>query len=363
MKKTFFSKVAFPLFVWIVGISSVTAQIPTGYYSAAEGKTGAALKTALYEIINPHTVISYNSLWNYWPTTDCMTSNSSQIWDMYSSAVTYFSDHSSMEKEHCAPKSWWNEDDIVTSTGSASTEYSDMFNLYPSNGTANEAKLNYPLSEVNTTTATFNNGVSKVGTSTFSGYTGIAFEPADEYKGDFARTYLYMATCYQTITTWNTYDYCMFQSGTYPTLKPWVISLLLKWSAQDPVSAKETTRNNKVYAIQKNRNPYIDHPELVDYIWGTKNGTNWTSSTAAIKNETTDAQPHLVANKITSGKLQFTSDISNYRYSIISTGGEVVEQGKATGNEISVSNISTGFYLVKITGTNISSVYRFWNNH
>lgn len=358
MKKLFVKKGIFLLLACIVGISSATAQIPAGYYNSAEGKTGAALKTALYEIINPHTVISYSVLWNYWPTTDCVPTNTSQVWDMYSSEVTYFSDHTSMEKEHCVPKSWWNESDIETSTGSFPTQYSDMFNLYPSNGTANETKSNYPLSEVDATKATFNNGVSKLGPSTFSGYTGTAFEPADEYKGDFARTYLYMATCYQTISTWTTYSYCMFENDTYPTLNTWAVNLLLKWNEADPVSTKETTRNNKIYAIQGNRNPYIDHPELANYIWGTKNGSTWTSTIAGIKNQTADG-PLLSANFIKSGELSLKGNTSGYQYSILSANGNIIIQGKLKSNKIDVNNLSAGFYLLKLTGDAGSTVCHF----
>jgi hypothetical protein len=124
---------------------------------------------------------------------------------------------------------------------------------------------------------TFDNGVTKVGYPV-SGQGGGAqkvFEPADEYKGDFARTYFYMATCYQDYS-WN-YTY-MVTSNTYPTLNTWSINLLLKWSREDPVSDKETARNEAVYLIQNNRNPFIDFPELAEYIWGNKKGQAFSTS-------------------------------------------------------------------------------------
>ena len=95
------------------------------------------------------------------------------------------------------------------------------------------------------------------------------FEPADEYKGDFARTYFYMVTCYQDFD-WRYQYMCM--NGTYPSMQQWAIDLLLKWHRGDPVSQKELDRNEQVYLIQANRNPFIDYPDLVEYIWGDKKG-------------------------------------------------------------------------------------------
>ncbi|MDE6297816.1 MAG: endonuclease, partial [Muribaculaceae bacterium] len=145
--------------------------------------------------------------------------------------------------------------------------YSDMWNLYPSDGAANQAKLNYPLGPVDM--ASYNNGVTKVGT-TRSGYGGgsaYVFEPGDEYKGDFARAFFYMATVYDDINWVINY---MFQKNTYPTLRDWAVNMLLDWARHDPVSQKEIDRNNVVEQYQGNRNPFVDFPELAEYIWGTR---------------------------------------------------------------------------------------------
>ena len=140
-----------------------------------------------------------------------------------------------------------------------------MWNLYPSDGPANQAKLNYPFGETRTTT--FDNGVTKVGAPK-AGYGGGAssvFEPADEYKGDFARTIFYMATVYDDLP-W-VYNY-MFVSNSYPTLLPWAYNMLLQWAREDPVSQKEIDRNDIVEQYQGNRNPFVDFPNLAEYIWG-----------------------------------------------------------------------------------------------
>ena len=119
------------------------------------------------------------------------------------------------------------------------------------------------------------NGVTKVGTGQANGRATNLFEPADEYKGDFARMYLYFVTCYQDYS-WKSSALSMFAQNSYPTLNAYGQSLLLKWHRQDPVSQKEIDRNNAVYSFQGNRNPFIDYPNMVEYIWG--DSTNYEFS-------------------------------------------------------------------------------------
>jgi len=238
--------------VWLS--AALWAANPNGYYDAINGKKGEALKTTLSNLLLNHTVHDYNSLWTFFKTTDVRDDGS--IWDMYSDVVRTSS--WGMNREHSFPKSWWG--------GDVNAAYTDINHLYPSDADANMAKSNYPLGVVGNTT--FDNGVTRVGRNTFPGYStdAMVFEPDDAYKGDFARTYFYMVTCYQNLNWRYTY---MVDQNTYPTLKPWAIQLLLGWHRQDPVSAKETNRNEAVFKIQNNRNPFIDYPELVEYLWGT----------------------------------------------------------------------------------------------
>lgn len=333
---------------------NIQAQIPVNYYTSCEGKKDAALKTALYQVINPHTKLSYSLLWNYYPATDSRPENTAVIWDMYSNNTTYFSNHVDMQKEHCVPKSWWDEDNL----GSESVQYSDLFNLYPSWGAANQAKLNYPLSEVDGAT-TYNNGSCKIGNSTFSGYTDIAFEPADAYKGDFARTYLYMATCYQNISTWQSYSYCMYQNNTYPTLTTWAINLLLQWHRQDPVDAKETNRNNAAHDFQGNRNPFIDYPILAEYIWGDSIGEIWykTASTGIdkINANTIDLKYTLCSNSI---ELDIEeAEDANYR--IMNLYGSCIKSDKLNSNTIDISEIPNGMYILQTINKGQSKGFPF----
>ena len=244
-----------------VGLSAF-ADAPIGYYRSLNGLKGQALKNAVHNLIKPHTVVSYSSLWNYFPSTDCQATDKSRVWDMYSNKTYYFNGYrgvSGMHKEHSFPKSWWG--------GTEVDAYTDLHHLYPSDGEANMAKSNHPLGEV--ANASFNNGVTKVGTPVAGqgGGDGTVFEPDNAYKGDFARTYFYMATCYQDYKWKYTY---MVNNSSWKTLNTWAIDMLLKWSRNDPVSDKENDRNDAVYHIQNNRNPFIDLPELIEYIWGDK---------------------------------------------------------------------------------------------
>ncbi|MCM1452356.1 MAG: endonuclease [Clostridium sp.] len=251
----------------VLAVSQSFAEIPAGYYNSINGKTDAQLKTAVYQVIHNLTRISsYSDLPKYFQKTDVYP-ESNRWWDMYSDIPLYAPSFSGLNREHSFPKSWWGG---LTNVNA----YVDLNHLYPSEMKANTAKSNYPLGEVDPNyKADFDNGVCKVGYAVTGqgGGAKFVFEPADEYKGDFARTYFYMVTCYQDYTWEQKYMY-MLQQNTYPTLSGWALDLLLKWSREDPVSQKEIDRNEQVYKAQNNRNPFIDFPSLAEYIWGTHKG-------------------------------------------------------------------------------------------
>ncbi len=246
------------------------AQIPTGYYNTAIG-SGAALKTQLYNIIKGHTAISYSGLWNAFQVTDKKPDG--KVWDMYSNCTftfgtnqcgTYSFECDCYNREHSWPKSWF---------GDANPMYTDLFHLYPTDGKVNGMRDNYPFGEVTNPTYTSGNG-SKRGPCSYPGYTGVVFEPIDEYKGDFARTYFYMATRYEDIISgWHSNDLnaeAILQANSFPVFEDWFKNMLISWHNADPVSQKEIDRNNAVYtSYQHNRNPYIDHPEYVHQVWGS----------------------------------------------------------------------------------------------
>lgn len=287
--KTAFKKIA-AMAVMAVVVTTAWADVPVSYYTSIFGKSGRELKKSVHDLVRPHNVVTYGSLWYHFPSTDCRIDNPSRVWDMYSNKAYYFrgtSSVSGMNKEHSLPKSWWGGTEIDA--------YTDLNHLYPSDAVANQAKLNYPLGEVSR--IDFDNGLTKVGTPMTGqgGGSSMVFEPGDEYKGDFARTYFYMATCYQAYyepkdLTWK-YTY-MFINNDWLELNKWSIDLLLKWARQDPVSEKELRRNDAVYAIQNNRNPFIDYPDLMEYIWGDKAGQPFNPDEA--EDDDPDPTPRLL---------------------------------------------------------------------
>lgn len=256
----------------LIAIASLFIKdISIGYYDRANGLHGAALKTAMHDIIRDHEYLNFDEnttarYWwdNYFKKTDW--SSEGYFLDMYSNEKhTTYVGGNVQNREHCMPRSWWGKRDKYSSYDANG----DLHNIFPSDYSANAAKSNLPLGEVGITK--FDNGVSKVGNNTYPhGYRGQVFEPADEYKGDFARVYFYMLTCYEDYS----YDWkddakkSMLQIEAYPGLQPWALEMLIKWNNEDPISDKEITRNNAVYKIQGNRNPFVDCPELVSHIWG-----------------------------------------------------------------------------------------------
>lgn len=256
------------------------SQPADDYYLPIDGKKGRELKVALGDVIRQHTVFNYGELWYHYQVTDVVPETENQVFDYYSPVVHYFTGTGAapdgMNKEHACPQSWWG-------SGAICDAYSDLFNVMPSEVNANSAKANYPIGVVGN--AIYSNARMKVGPSSRSEYSGNVFEPCNEFKGDFARLYFYIATCYSN-AAWGSKESVAqtvaFTQEDYPTIKPWALDLLLQWNASDPVSDWEITRNERVSAEQGNRNPFIDYPQLADYIWGDSTQFAFDLSTAII---------------------------------------------------------------------------------
>lgn len=241
------------------------------YYRKAEGLRGTQLKAALHDLIQPDLVLAYGGgvgkTWSGFWLTDQM--DDLQVRDRYSNVVRRFNPDmsavSNMNIEHIWANSWWGH--------LKNNAYQDLFNLYPADATANGRKSNNPIGIVDGAVA-FDNGVTKVGKSTSYRADSLitVWEPADEWKGDFARTYFYMATCYSHMTSlWTTSEGLLTVDPNSPLLmRPWVYNLMLEWAEADPLDEIEQQRNEAICEIQGNRNPFVDYPELCYYIWGNK---------------------------------------------------------------------------------------------
>ena len=264
---------------------SFAEDLKEGFYNPANGLKDCELKGTLKELIRDHTVISYGEgSWEVFYYAD--QDENGYCMDMYCDDWKKFgapgSAVSGCNVEHSFAKSWWG--------GAKNDAYKDCYHLNPSNSTANSARSNYPLGNVTNLVKTA--GSLKIGKQHHDSL-NVDFniwEPKDEYKGDFARAYFYMATCYGKDKNGN-YDPTVcsayqgwrldnkdvgskfaMQNANYLEFQPWEQEVLIQWHRQDPVSVKEIKRADAVSNFQHNRNPFIDYPYLAEYIWGEKVG-------------------------------------------------------------------------------------------
>ena len=339
-------------FIAFFSIFSLLAQIPSGYYNQAAEKKGYALYEALHYIIKDHNVQTYNSLWTHFQNTD--KKENGKVWDIYSDVPdgtppyeytfgtkqcgNYSKEGDCYNREHSIPASWFNDQ---------SPMYTDLFHLYPTDGWVNNKRSNFPYGEVKNATWTSRNG-SKLGSNSYPGYSGTVFEPIDEYKGDLARTYFYMSVRYKDKTLSNGEGNTMFNGSK---LKTWAIAMLIEWHKNDPVSQKEIDRNNAIYRIQNNRNPFIDYPELVGKIFGADSVNPFNPPITVIYyNEMRNERCQIYPNP-TMGELK----IKNYELKIKNV--EVFDLiGKTLftihdslfTNSIDIFHLPAGIYFLKI---------------
>ena len=270
----------------------VFSQIPAGYYDGTSSLTGYALKTKLHEIISSKNINwHYGDLNEFYNKTDLDkyydhdASNTTILLDIYSEIPTgpdaYEYTVANVTGSASEEGQGWNREHIMPQStfNSNYPMYSDLFYVIPTDARINQLRSNYPYGMVKTTTTpfyTFSNG-SRINTNATagSGYTGRVYEPIDEFKGDIARSLLYFVVRYEgKLGLFNYYNGTSAANDRSPldgteekAFEDWYIAMLLQWHNQDPVSQKEIDRNNEVYALQRNRNPFIDNPQWVNVIW------------------------------------------------------------------------------------------------
>ncbi|MCF7833132.1 MAG: endonuclease [Candidatus Marinimicrobia bacterium] len=331
-------------------ISTAIAAIPDGYYDNASGLSGTALRSALHNIVDGHTALSYTpGVWDAFLTTDLKANG--KIWDIYSSyeytwgtdqAGNYSAEGDVYNREHTWPQSLFNE---------ASPMKTDLFHIYPSDGYVNGWRSNYPYGETNSPTRTSTNG-SKLGSARSGlGYSGTVFEPIDEYKGDLARSYFYMATRYYNED--GNWDNWAMADGV--ELKQWAVEMLLEWHEMDTVSSKELNRNEAIYALQHNRNPFIDHPEYIYYIWTDSIPSAMVGIPEDFK--VGDAYPNPFNPRCTLPlELDRDSQIKISLFDILGNERNVLFEGMMQSGhhyiDIDGSDLSTGMYLIRVQDNN-----------
>lgn len=345
------------LLIFIISalLSVAIAQIPPGYYDDAAGLEGTALRAALHNIIDDHNYIQYGDIYDILDQTDMKPNG--KVWDMYSDVpggtppyeYTFFEDEcgnysgegSCYNKEHSWPKSWFG--------GKVYPMYSDLFHIVPTDGYVNGMRSNYPYGEVGNVIWTSENG-SKKGYCDYPGYSGIVFEPIDEYKGDFARNYFYMSTRYYGEDSgWPGSD--MVDGAE---LKPWALALMLEWHYNDPVSQKEIDRCDAIYDIQNNRNPFIDHPEYVSLIWDPGAGVEKLELNQFLNIYLTNNSKKLNLN-------QLKGQNESYNLILYDITGRKMMTSQMQGDhqEIDLKNFSQGAYILSIQNIKNNKLYQF----
>lgn len=313
------------------------------YYTNLDGKSGTTLFSALKTVSGTGaTKLSYTpGIWEAYSTTDRYPADSvgkaGKIWDMYSNCTWTYSTNQCgsygvecdcYNREHSLPKSWFGDNGPTTPPGL------DLMHLVPTDGYVNGRRSSYAFGEVTNPTYTSGNG-SKLGPNDetkVAGYAGTVFEPLDEYKGDFARIYMYMVVRWAdngyplTVTSegQTTFNNTFTSAGNYG-LTTYGINLLMKWHRQDPVSQKEISRNNGVQTEQGNRNPFVDYPCLAEYLWGaSKDATVTLSSLCGSFEAGFVAGSSLGCSSCSSGSIP---TVTSPTYSEGSAGGNITSLG------------------------------------
>jgi len=228
------------------------AQIPPGYYDGTEGLTGDDLKSALNDIIDGHTELSYTGVWNALKDTDEDPDNPDNVILLYTGWSVSDSGYPIWNREHTWAKSHGD-------FGNNPPCGTDVHHLRPTdvqvNGDRGNLDFDYSDNPYTTIPGCF--------------YDSDSWEPRDEVKGDVARMIFYMATRYEGEN--GELDLVVVDEvNTSPAPEHGKLSTLLEWNTLDPPSEFEETRNDRIYENwQGNRNPFIDHPEFADYIWGS----------------------------------------------------------------------------------------------
>ena len=303
------------------------------YYASAYGLSGADLRMALRNIISAARVLDIDSFHGYYPATDARADG--RLWDMYSDnpngTPPYIYPFESCEQAGTCriegdvydsmgswPRSWLNGDSPASA---------DLFDVYPADNKVAAIRSGYPYGEVTWPHTVTLNG-SKAGPCSTPGYADTVFEPLDQYKGDFARSYFYMSTRYfGNDQAWNANP-----AVTGAELNPWLREMLLRWHEDDPVSPKESFRNEAVYAVQGNRNPFIDYPEWVRNIWGS--ATNRSLPRIAI-----DSPAALLSSVPADGTLMIQGQVSS------EVAGELIWSNSTTKAAGTIGLTETNFLL------------------
>lgn len=316
----------------------VSSTQPTGYYNSLDGLADAALSQALQNIIADPTTVraqTYSDIIDILKEADQNPANSNQVWLVYTEQgrakldfQTTSSNIGKWNREHTFPRSRAGYNDIdaddiadgpdvywTTKADSLRHGNSDAHALRAADGPENSTRNNLHYGQYNGPVATLGS-----------------------FKGDVARSVLYMQIRYNGLDIVNGFPSTTGQLGDLTTL--------LDWHRNDPPDDFEMNRNNVVYTWQKNRNPFIDQPDLVEYIWGTNIGNNWSQplSVAEFDNDLFKVYPNPTTNK-----LYISGTSADYKVTLFSIQGRKLFTTKVSNQNYIELNLINGIYLAQIT--------------
>ena len=323
---------------------NVSSTAPNGYYNALEGLSGANLKQAVQNIIaNPAEVRahSYGDVINILKTADQNPENSNQVWLIYTeqprSKIDYQTGSSIVGK--------WNREHIYCQSRG---NYGDLYNTNPDGinvwATSGPDDIGAGLSDAHHLRAVDGEENSSRNNRNYGvDYNGPAGAPGS-WKGDVSRALFYMAVRYNglNVVDGNPVDGTFGQIGDLTTL--------LSWNHLDPADDFEMNRNNYIYTWQVNRNPFIDYPELADYIWGTNTGQPWFAALATTK--FSDAKVVLYPNPTQKGVM--ISGLNSGTLEIYSMSGAKLYSTTFQGETQIPIDLASGIYMAKITANHTS---------
>jgi endonuclease I len=255
---------------WLFAPALSISQIPSGYYNTAENKSDQSLRLALHNIIDDHIDYPYTSgltdTWDILKIADADPNNANNVILIYTGeSVNGPQEYDGWNREHVWAKS---RGDFGTSRPTGT----DVHNLRACNSNVNSTRSNYSFDNCSSSSCvqTYGNSYSS---------SALVFEPRDEDKGDVARIIFYMDLRYEGDSEEEDLEMTeSILSNSSKLPRHGVRSTLLQWHELDPVDDFERNRNDVIYSYQGNRNPFIDHPELVDYIWGDQQQAAWNIS-------------------------------------------------------------------------------------
>lgn len=339
----------FTIAAWGTPVNPTTGIVqstqPNGYYDSLDGLADLALRQALQDIIaNPSTVRAqtYADVIDILKEADQNPENSNQVWLLYREEgrakldlQTGSNNAGKWNREHTFPRSRGGFDDIEAD------EIADGIDVF---WTTKADSLRHGNSDAHALRAADAAENSTRGNQHYGQYVGPT-GTLGSFRGDVARSVLYMEIRYNGLEVVNGFPDTVGQLGDLATL--------LDWHRNDPPDDFEMNRNNVIYNWQRNRNPFIDQPLLVEYIWGNNVGELWDQSLSIEDNELENL---VIYPNPTDGRIYLKGD-SVVSLEVYSLQGKLLKRFDNFSNYVEL-NLSSGLYILKMINEGKSYVQK-----